>query len=240
MAALLALLVDVVGNRMGSYETYFLVLCTFLGGAIPTVFKFRRPFSDRWNYAVVMAMITFHLLILTQSDEKIKLPLVRLVLIAIGFVIASLVNVILLPNFAGTNINDLLATNFVRAANVIERCVLEYCQGTVLQQHPEAHNHAAHDELHRCFHELMAADSEVDKLVRPVTFHFWKYLLNSFSPKLKIVLVFKYKLLKMSPFVSLSWTVDRSKVRASAWEILRGIPMASLPGSDRESAVCLL
>lgn len=176
MAALLALLVDVLGNYMGSYETYFLAFCTFLGGAIPTMFKFRRPFNDRWNYAVVMAMVTFHLLILTQSDEKAKLPLLRLALIAIGFVIASLVNVILLPNFAGTNINDLLATNFIRAGDVIEECVLKYCQGTVLQQHPEAHNHAANDELHSGFHEILSTDSEVDKLVRPFTFHFWKYV----------------------------------------------------------------
>lgn len=172
MAALLALLVDVLGSLMGSsYETYFLAVCTFLGGVIPTMFKFRRPFSDRWNYAVVMAMVTFHLLILTQSDEKSKLPVLRLALIAIGFVIASLINLLCLPNFAGTNINDLLATNFVRAGDVIERCVLEYCHGTVLQQHPEAHDHAANDDLHSCFHEIMAKDSEVDTLVRqPFTF----------------------------------------------------------------------
>jgi len=165
LAALLAMLVDVLSKFMGSYDSYFLALCTFLGGAIPTFFKFRRPFSDRWNYAVVMAMITFHLLILTPTDQKLKLPLLRLALIALGFVIASLVNVLLLPNFAGSNVNELLAKNFVRAGDVIETCTVEYCRGTVLQQHPEAHNHARSDELHRCFHEIMFTDSEVDKLV---------------------------------------------------------------------------
>jgi len=121
-----------------------------------------------------MSMITFHLLILTQSDEKKKLPFLRLGLIAIGFVIASLVNLILLPIFAGDNINDLLATNFERAGNVVEKCVREYCQGTVLQQLPEVLNHVANDELHSCFHEILAADSEVEKLVCPFTFHFSK------------------------------------------------------------------
>lgn len=174
MASLLALAVDVLGDYLGSYEKYLLFICTFLGGAIPTMFKFRRPFRDRWNYAVVMSMVTFHLLILTQSDEKIKLPLLRLGLIAIGFVIASLVNIILLPNFAGNNINDLLATNFERAGNVVEKCVLEYCQGTVLQQLPEVLNQAANDELHSCFHEIVSADSEVEKLVRFFTLHFCK------------------------------------------------------------------
>lgn len=171
MASLLALGIDVLGDYMGSYEKYLLFICTFLGGAIPTMFKFRRPFRDRWNYAVVMSMVTFHLLILTQSDEKIKLPLLRLGLIAIGFIVASLVNIILLPNFAGNNINDLLAVNFERAGNVIEKCVLEYCQGTVLQQLPENLSRTADDELHSCFHEIVAADSEVDKLVRFCTLH---------------------------------------------------------------------
>lgn len=174
MASLLALAIDVLGDYLGSYEKYLLFICTFLGGAIPTIFKFRRPFRDRWNYAVVMLMITFHLLILTQSDEKSKLPLLRLALIAIGFVIASLVNIILAPNFAGNNINDLLATNFERAGNVVEKCVLEYCQGTVLQQLPEVLSHASNDELHSCFHEIVAADSEVEKLVRFFTLHFRK------------------------------------------------------------------
>lgn len=181
MAALLALLVDVLGSYMGSYEMYLLIFCTFLGGAIPTVFKFRRPFSDRWNYAVVMAMITFHLLILTQGDQKSRLPMLRLGQIAIGFVIASLVNVLILPNFAGTTLDEVLASNFIRAGNVIERCVLEYCQGTVLEQHPEAHDHAANDDLHSCFHEIMQTDSEVDKLVRPSTTPSCKHLFNIFS-----------------------------------------------------------
>lgn len=181
MASFLALSFDYLGDYMGSYEKYLIFICTFLGGAIPTMFKFRRPFRDRWNYAVVMSMITFHLLILTQSDEKKKLPMLRLGLIAIGFVIASLVNLLVLPVFAGNNINDLLADNFDRAGNVVEKCVLEYCQGTVLQQLPEVLSHVANDELHSCFHEILSADSEVEKLVCPFTFHFCKtYLfLNS-------------------------------------------------------------
>ena len=192
MASLLALAVDVLGDYMGSYEKYFLFICTFLGGAIPTMFKFRRPFRDRWNYAVVMSMITFHLLILTQSDEKIKLPLLRLGLIAIGFVIASLVNIILLPNFAGNNINELLATNFERAGNVVEKCVLEYCQGTVLQQLPEVLSQAANDELHSCFHEIVATDSEVEKLVRFFALHSCKMFLKfqSTCPFLHLVPVY--------------------------------------------------
>lgn len=165
LAAVLAILVDLAGDQMGWFQSYFLLICTFLGGAIPTMFKFRRPFKDRWNYAVVMSMITFHLLILSKTDQRIQLPLIRLALIGIGFVVAAVVNIALLPNFAGNNVNNLIGANFERAGNVMERCVLEYCQGTVLQQLPDMINHTGNDELHACFHEIMAADSEVEKLV---------------------------------------------------------------------------
>lgn len=150
---------------MGVFENFFLLFCTFLGGAIPTMFKFRRPFKDRWNYAVVMSMVTFHLLILTKTDQKIELPLIRLADIAVGFVVASIVNILFLPNFAGNNINNLLAQNFERAGNVVEKCVLEYCKGTVLQHLPEVVTQFADSDLHACFHEIISADSEVEKLV---------------------------------------------------------------------------
>ncbi|CAK9234206.1 unnamed protein product [Sphagnum troendelagicum] len=167
LAAALAMGVVVLGMYLGSYENYFLLVCTFLGGAVPTMFKFREPFKDRWNYAVVMSMITFHLLILSQSDRsaKFKLPLVRFGMIVIGFLIAVLVNILVLPNFAGNNVNNLLATNFERAGNVVEKCVEEYCKGTVLADMPHVLSHATNDELHLSFHEIVAAESEVDKLL---------------------------------------------------------------------------
>jgi hypothetical protein len=167
LAAALALVVDIIGSFLGKNENYFLLICTFLGGALPTIFKFRQPFKDRWNYAVVMSMITFHLLILNQSDRhsKFRLPMIRIATIAIGFVIATFINVLILPNFAGNNVNNLLATNFERAGNVVERCVGEYCKGTVLDELPEVLTNVATDDLHSCFHEIVAADSELEKLV---------------------------------------------------------------------------
>ncbi|CAK9215831.1 unnamed protein product [Sphagnum troendelagicum] len=172
LAAALALVVDFIGSFLGKNENYFLLICTFLGGALPTIFKFRRPFKDRWNYAVVMSMITFHLLILNQSDRhsKFRLPMIRIATIAIGFLIATFINVLLLPNFAGNNVNNLLATNFERAGNVVERCVGEYCKGTVLDELPEVLTDVATDDLHSCFHEIVAADSELEKLLNAAKF----------------------------------------------------------------------
>ncbi|KAJ7300050.1 hypothetical protein O6H91_Y089100 [Diphasiastrum complanatum] len=186
VAAALALGVDHAAQALGQFEPLLLMFCTFLGGAIPSVFKFRRPFRDRWNYSVVMAMITFHLLILSKSEysEKVQLPLVRMLTIVFGFVIASFVNVLIAPEFAGDAIHLLLSKNFTIAASAIERCVSEYCKGTVLQQIPQLLGNAKithNDDLHACFHEVLTTDSQLDNLRAAVRFEpchgkfFWGY-----------------------------------------------------------------
>jgi hypothetical protein len=38
LTAALALDVDVIGNLLDRYENYFVLFCTFLGGAIPIIF----------------------------------------------------------------------------------------------------------------------------------------------------------------------------------------------------------
>lgn len=167
-AAMLALMVNYLAPMCGDYEPYFVIFWVFFGGAVATMFKFRRPFKDRWNYAVAMSMITFHILILSKSDykDKIRLPMIRLVTIIIGFLAASLVNLSVAPKYAGTTINELVAKNFERAGNVMERCVIAYCEGTVLEQVPDIlAGKSEDDNIHMSFHEIVSADSEVDKLV---------------------------------------------------------------------------
>ncbi|CAM6104511.1 unnamed protein product [Calypogeia fissa] len=172
-AALLALLVNFLAPKCGDYEPYFVIFWVFFGAALATMFKFRRPFKDRWNYAVAMSMITFHILILSKSDykDKIQLPLIRLVTIIIGFLIASLVNMAVTPKYAGSAINELVAKNFERAGNVMERCVIAYLEGTVLEQVPDIlAGKSEDDNIHMSFHEIVSADSEVDKLMKAVPF----------------------------------------------------------------------
>ncbi len=39
LTAALALDVDIIGNLLDRYENYFVLFCTFLGGAIPIIFR---------------------------------------------------------------------------------------------------------------------------------------------------------------------------------------------------------
>ncbi|CAM6099254.1 unnamed protein product [Calypogeia fissa] len=165
--------IDYMAPMFGNYQPAWIIFWTFLGAAVLTMFKFRRPFKDRWNYAVAMSIITLHILILNTSgyEDKIKLPMIRMVTIVIGFCTASLVNLCVAPKYAGDTINELVAKNFERAGNVMERCVYAYCDGMVLEQVPDIRAGKSEDDnIHTSFHEIVAADAEVVRLLQAVPY----------------------------------------------------------------------
>ncbi|KAG6547967.1 hypothetical protein Mapa_010789 [Marchantia paleacea] len=139
----------------------------FYGAGLATMFKFNRPFKDRWNYAVAMSMIIFHILILSKSDykDKVVLPLIRLVTIIIGFLTMSLVNLGIAPNYAGSSINELVGKNFKKARTLLERCVSLYLEGKVLDQVGDILTVKKQDDnIHKSFTEMVANDVDCDKL----------------------------------------------------------------------------
>ncbi|CAM6100914.1 unnamed protein product [Calypogeia fissa] len=172
-AAALALFVNFLTQMSGKYEPFFLIFMVFLSGALATMFKFRPPFRDRWNLAVAISLIVFHVLVLAKVDFKNKVisPFVLLASIVIGFFMASVVTLGVAPKYAGSAINELVAKNFERAGNVMERCVSAYCEGIVLEEVTvigagEADDHNIHISLH----EIAADESEVERLLKAVPF----------------------------------------------------------------------
>ncbi|KAL2612018.1 hypothetical protein R1flu_023710 [Riccia fluitans] len=172
-AAVLALGVNYYAVNLGAYEPFYIMGWVFFGAALATMFKFRRPFKDRWNYAVAISMITFHILILSKSEhkDKIVLPLIRLATIVIGFLTMSLVNLGIAPKYAGSGISELIAKNFERAGTAMERCVTFYLEGKVLDQVGDILTGRKQDDsVHTTFTEMVAADAECDKLLKAVPF----------------------------------------------------------------------
>ncbi|BBN16348.1 aluminum-activated malate transporter family protein [Marchantia polymorpha subsp. ruderalis] len=172
-AAALALGVNYFAVYLGVYEPFYIMGWVFFGAGLATMFKFRRPFKDRWNYAVAMSMITFHILILSKSDykDKVVLPLIRLATIIIGFLTMSLVNLGIAPKYAGSSINELVGKNFKKAGTVLERCVSFYLDGKVLDQVGDILTGKKQDDnIHKSFTEMVATDADCDKLLKAVPF----------------------------------------------------------------------
>lgn len=198
-AAALALLVMFLGPMWGDYESYFVVVCVFLGAALVTMCKSRM--DVRWNLGATATLIIFHILILSKGEmkDKMKTPELLLVVILIGFFAAALVNISVAPKFAGTVINELLARNFDRTGDAIERSVVAYREGKELE-HVLPHvveGDSGDKDVHLSYKEIVADNSEVGKLLKAVPFEpchgkfFWGYpwhLYKHMTENLRVVL----------------------------------------------------
>jgi hypothetical protein len=173
-ATALAMLVNFFAQMFGEYEPYYVVFWVFLGGALATMFKFTPPFKDRWNLAVAWSMPIFHVLILSKFEQKDKLvvPIIWVITILVGFLTASLINLSIAPRFAGTTINELVAKNFERTGHMMEKCVIAYCKGIVLEEmrYNFLTGSLEDENVHKSFEEIISTYNEVNKLLKAVAF----------------------------------------------------------------------
>ncbi|GJP42758.1 hypothetical protein CLOM_g2293 [Closterium sp. NIES-68] len=188
LAGMLALLVTQVAPLLGGLHVAVLLLLVFLGAAIPIYYRNRPPFKDRWTYAMTIMMLTFHILLLStyRHPEKLQMPLARFTMIVLGFLIAALINLALLPAYAGDTLHALLSKNFDSAATLLSRCVEEYERGTVWQHVPTlwsmrkagggaagtgaAGGAGGDDKMHEMYHGIVMSDAEVDKHLAALAF----------------------------------------------------------------------
>lgn len=75
---------------------------------------------------MVMALITFHILVLAGYDDKkeeyFTVPLSRFAMILLGFFVVTVINISIKPAFAGDALHNLMTKNFNSAAGILERC----------------------------------------------------------------------------------------------------------------------
>jgi hypothetical protein len=75
VAGIIALCVNKGGPYLGEVYPYFVVLCVFVGGSIPTFFRFRPPFKERYVIPLIglhhYSNLTLLLLIFIISSSSI-------------------------------------------------------------------------------------------------------------------------------------------------------------------------
>eukprot|EP00897_Mesotaenium_endlicherianum_P001301 jgi/Mesen1/1199/ME000128S00182 len=173
-AGILAVGINHIAPLSGIFHPYFVLICVFVSSVILTFYKYRPPFKDRWNYAFVISMLTFHILIITgyQNEEKIITPLLRFLMILLGFMVANMVQLAFKPAYAGDALHTLVSKNFHSAANVLERCIEEYEKGSVLPQVPDLFSgrRKGDNSVPSLYHQVVMSDAEVDKHLAAVPF----------------------------------------------------------------------
>ncbi|KAL2631407.1 hypothetical protein R1flu_016093 [Riccia fluitans] len=155
-----------------SIYPYYTVFWVFLGGFIFRFLKGIPPLKDQWGYAFTVATIAFHILLLSSylQPEKVTLPILRFSMILLGFFLASIINLAVRPVYAGDSLHKLVAKNFDTAADILQRCVTEYANYTILDHVPDIlSGRSIDDKIHQSYHEIVMSDSDIDKLLGAVT-----------------------------------------------------------------------
>ncbi|KAI5426717.1 hypothetical protein KIW84_032229 [Lathyrus oleraceus] len=130
LAATLAQKIGGVGNSI------FIGSSVYILGSCATYFRFVPRIKKRYDYGVVVFMLTFNLVVVSGARPGLKVWEIareRLLNILIGFIVAICVNLFVFPTWASDELHDSLVERFHHLANTIQGCI-EECSKSVKEK----------------------------------------------------------------------------------------------------------
>ncbi|KAF2952180.1 hypothetical protein DAI22_01g317100 [Oryza sativa Japonica Group] len=131
VAGVVAIAVIWISLRCGSVaEPYVIGLSIFLVGAVTSFVK-QLPALAPYEYGFRVILFTYCLIMVSvyRVGEPVAAGLDRLYAIAIGAVLALLVNVLIFPAWAGEQLHRELVASFAAVADSLHDCVRSYLSG---------------------------------------------------------------------------------------------------------------
>ncbi|XP_028762198.1 aluminum-activated malate transporter 13-like [Neltuma alba] len=124
LAAVIAQVVGGVGNSI------IIAASVFIFGAGATYFRLVPSIKKRYDYGVMIFILTFNLVVVSgvRADEVLKIARDRLLAIVLGFVVCISVNLFVFPLWASDELHHSTASKFHDLANTIQGCLEEYFQ----------------------------------------------------------------------------------------------------------------
>jgi len=101
-------------------------------GSVATYFRLVPKIKNRYDYGVVVFMLTFNLVVVSGARPGVKvweLARERLLNILMGFIIAICVNLFVFPLWASDELHDSIVSRFHNLANTIQGIyiIIVYC-----------------------------------------------------------------------------------------------------------------
>ncbi|KAK9945347.1 hypothetical protein M0R45_010867 [Rubus argutus] len=124
LAAALAQAVSGMGNA-----SIIIIGCSvFIISAAGTYTRLQPNIKKRYDYAAMIFILTFNLVIVSglRADEVLKLARSRLSTIGMGFAVCIFISLLIFPSWASDELHDSIASKFQDLANPIEEYLENY------------------------------------------------------------------------------------------------------------------
>ncbi|KAF3778860.1 Aluminum-activated malate transporter 8 [Nymphaea thermarum] len=129
LAGALGVGVHYLGRLSGEKgEPIILGVFVFLLAAAATFSRFFPGIKARYDYGVLIFILTFSLVAVTgyREDELFKVAVERLGTVAIGGALCMLVSILICPVWAGSDLHKSIVNNLNKVADSLEACMEEY------------------------------------------------------------------------------------------------------------------